>query len=795
MQLSATNAIAVFEDKNVGSNKTVFIAGLSLTGFDRINYTLAQPTITTASIAPAVLMVTAQNTNRVYGAPNPPFTAEYSGFAAGENLQNSGVTGSPHLSTEAGPSSLTGMYAIVANQGTLSALNYTFDFGTGTLTIFRATCTAAVSSAPNPSVYGQPVAFTASLAARVPSTDIPTGVVEFYRKKPGGYMGTATIATNGTATLVFAELDASAYPKVHVSCEGDSNFNDCESGDHRHTVLKADTVTTLSSSANPSIFGETVTFTAEVVPVPPGGGVPSGTVKFIDGTTVLGANTLDSFGRTTFSATGLTGGVHYLSAVYETSQNYLASTSPVLTQIVMRATAMLTLSSSANPSTYGETLTLTATATSPNGTPVGTVIFSDGTNLLGESELDTGGVARFMTNRLSVAGSPHALRASYTGNGNFEPCNSEAWLQAILPTTLHVTARGVNRIYNGDLEAEVLLEDDRLPGDAIELTYARATFANKHAGTGKLVTVEGITLGGPDSANYLLSTTTAETTADIYPRSLTVSVSAENKIYDGTTAAAVTLADDRLPGDNLVLGYMAAEFVSKDAGTNKRVVATGLEIPGPDAGNYQVPPTADGWADILPAVLSVVANDTNRVYGALNPEFTATFTGFVASEDLETSGVTGSPAFYTPATPQSPAGVYPIVPSRHTLTAVNYTFQFVDGTLTVFPGEVVKLQILVPGEQPAPGTPSGKTGHPVRQVTRMPFVVTINAVDEGWNVAACDDVICLRCTDTNAEFESDVQLQGGTRQIRVKLAKPGSAVVNVSDVTKPGIAPAAPKFQ
>ena len=67
--------------------------------------------------------------------------------------------------------------------------------------------------------------------------------------------------------------------------------------------IEADTTATLTSSANPSVSCQSVTFTATVAAVAPGGGTPTGTIDFFDGgTTLLGSVTL-SGGQATLEAT------------------------------------------------------------------------------------------------------------------------------------------------------------------------------------------------------------------------------------------------------------------------------------------------------------------------------------------------------------------------------------------------------------------------------------------------------------------------------------------------------------
>jgi hypothetical protein len=96
--------------------------------------------------------------------------------------------------------------------------------------------------------------------------------------------------------------------------------------------VRAATTTTLSSSRNPSIYGQAVTFTAvvtSVVGAPPDGG----TVTFKKGTTVLGTGTL-SGGSASFTTSALPAGTNYIKAVYSGGSNFGGSTSKAVRQVV-----------------------------------------------------------------------------------------------------------------------------------------------------------------------------------------------------------------------------------------------------------------------------------------------------------------------------------------------------------------------------------------------------------------------------------------------------------------------------
>src|SRR6185369_11551878 len=113
-----------------------------------------------------------------------------------------------------------------------------------------------------------------------------------------------------------------------------------------------------------------------------------------------------------------------------------------------------------------------------------------------------------------------------------------------------------------------------------------ATFADKNIGNGKSVTATSLSLSGTDAGNYQLASTSAATTADITARTLTVSATGVNKVYDGTTEATATLSDNRVAGDSLSASYTSASFANKNVGTGKTVSVNGISVSGADAANY-----------------------------------------------------------------------------------------------------------------------------------------------------------------------------------------------------------------
>jgi len=164
-------------------------------------------------------------------------------------------------------------------------------------------------------------------------------------------------------------------------------------------------------------------------------------------------------------------------------------------------------------------------------------------------------------------------------------------------------------------------------------------------------------------------------------------LSANNKVYDGTTVATISSNSVVLAGvvngDTVGLstnGYLA-NFVSAGVGSGIGVAVSGLSLTGSSASNYTLIQPLARTANITPATLTVSADNRSKPYGLSNPPLTFSYNGFVNGEG---AGVlTGAPSLSTSAVTSSPPGQYEITVSAGTLSAANYVFAFVNGTLTV----------------------------------------------------------------------------------------------------------------
>jgi hypothetical protein len=153
--------------------------------------------------------------------------------------------------------------------------------------------------------------------------------------KDGGVtLGTGTLNSWGLATYSTRSLSIGKHSITAVYA-GDANFNGSTSSVLSQRINKASTIKVISS-ANPSVSGHSVTFTATVSASEPGSGTPTGTVTFKDDGKVLGTAKLDASGKASYSTKALSVGAHSITAVYSGDNNYSGSTSSVLTQNVKR---------------------------------------------------------------------------------------------------------------------------------------------------------------------------------------------------------------------------------------------------------------------------------------------------------------------------------------------------------------------------------------------------------------------------------------------------------------------------
>jgi hypothetical protein len=270
------------------------------------------------------------------------------------------------------------------------------------------TTTTITGQSANPSTYGQAVTFTATVNSSGPGGG---GTVMFMAGT--AKLGSAPLVKGvASFTTKSTQLAAGTYA-ITASYSGDANHVGSASAAVSQTVNQANTTTVLMSSPNPSTYGQPVTFTATVN----GGATPTGVVTFMAGTTKLGSKRLaGGVASFTTGAMQLVPGSYQVTAVYGGNANETGSTSAVVTQVVNKAGSGTVLTSSMNPSSVNQPVTLTATVSGSAGTPTGKVQFKDGTKILGTVAL-TNGTATL--NTIFTTTGQHNLSGTYLGSGKY----------------------------------------------------------------------------------------------------------------------------------------------------------------------------------------------------------------------------------------------------------------------------------------------------------------------------------------------------------------------------------------
>ena len=343
--------------------------------------------------------------------------------------------------------------------------------------------------------------------------------------------------------------------------------------------------------------------------------------------------------------------------------------------------------------TYGAAASVTVTVNSDSGALPGTVTLAiDGGASLSQV-LGSDGTATFTISGLAAG--DHSLHADYIPpqSSNYLANSGDGTLH-VDPRALTITATGASKVYDGTTTTTASLSDNRVAGDDIIVSYASAGFADANAGVGKTITVSGITVSGPDAADYSFDPT-IYTTGAITPRTLTVAISGTpTKTYDGSATA--TLNSGNFSLSNLVGGE--GFTVTQSAGTyNSAHVAAANTVsislsnsdftPGGStlASNYGLPSSANGSGAIQAYAFAYQIGNDSQQFG--NPANLA--------HDLGTSVATGiqveklAIAYSSPGdTATAPAGTYPITGTLSNATGMlgDYKPTLLPGTLTVTGG-------------------------------------------------------------------------------------------------------------
>jgi len=191
-----------------------------------------------------------------------------------------------------------------------------------TATVSKAAAIATLTASANPVAAGQAVTLGASV-----SPAGATGTVQFL--DGASSLGVVTL-NQGAASLATSALAAGSH-SLTVVYSGDATHVAATSAGLTLSVVKTATAAALATSLSPSIYGQSVTFTAQVSPA-----AATGSIQFKDGSSLLGTVTM-SGGAAALAVSSLPVGTHSITATYSGDANFTGSASSALAQGVTPA--------------------------------------------------------------------------------------------------------------------------------------------------------------------------------------------------------------------------------------------------------------------------------------------------------------------------------------------------------------------------------------------------------------------------------------------------------------------------
>ncbi|MEI6674340.1 MAG: DUF6288 domain-containing protein [Verrucomicrobiota bacterium] len=377
------------------------------------------------------------------------------------------------------------------SNGTYGASNQgTYFTGAGTVTVAPATSSAlALTSGASPSSLGDSLTFTATVAGST-----PTGNVAFYAGAT--LLGTSALNAAFQASVTTSSLTAGSN---NISAQYAGNLNN---GASTSAVLTIQVIgpavppTNLAATAGNNTVG--LTWSA----------ADTASGYYVKRASVSGG---------AYTPLGTAGGTSYTdaTAVNGITYYYVVSSSNIAGEGVNSGQASATpapplpstttlASSLGTTGAYGATVTFTATVAVTGGPATGTVIFKDGSTVLGTATLGSG-QASCVTNTLAAG--THSITATYGGSLAFEASTSGAWGYTVSKKSVTITGvTAASKTYDGSTAATLTggTVNGVINGDAVTVAAGTGSFASAAAGTWP-VTAIGYAPGGAGAGNYVLS--------------------------------------------------------------------------------------------------------------------------------------------------------------------------------------------------------------------------------------------------------------------------------------------------
>ncbi len=819
-----TGMVTFFEGNNVlaqvpldSNGHAAFSTAALLAGAHTLSAAYYSDTENDTSSGTVPQTVTDGSSTQIGVSPNPAsfgqtvtFTATISSATQGAGVPTGSVSfteGATNFGTASvdsgGQASVTNSALSIGNHAITATFTGTGGWGnssaaSATLPINEGTSTGLITSL-SPSTFGQSVTFTATVTPTDSGAGVPTGSVAF--KDGAATLGTVALDGTGKAIYSTSNLTVGTH-SIGATYVGSAGWQ-TSSATALSQGVQDGTLTVATSSLNPSVSGQSVTFTATVTAMDSGAGIPAGSVTFKDGATTLATVTADGTGKAAYTTSSLGAGSHLISVNFAGSGGWLNSTGS-LTQSVQYGTTT-GLASSLNPSAFGQTVTFTATVAATDGsagTPTGFVTFKDGATVLATLAVDGAGKAAYSTSSLTAG--LHSIGASFAGTGNWLSSSATNLSQSVKEGTTSAIASSLNPSTFGGLvtfTATITPVDSGagVPTGTFTFTDGATQLGTAPVdGTGKAVLVTSNLGGGTHSMggsftgsnNWLNSSatplsqvvqegTTSALTSSANPATLGLSVT-----FTATVSAVDSVAG--VPSGSVVFSDGATILATVAVGANGKATFTTSALA---MGSHTISAAftgAGGWLNSSATNLTQLIQDstTTQLTSSRNPSVTGQSVTFTATVVPVAPGSVpvGSVKFTDGATVLATVAVDGTGVATYTTSTLSVASHSIGAAFTGTTGwlsSTGSLTQTVTADTTAPTVPTGvvaTSGPNLKQIT----VTWTASTDpdspvsgyEVWRATSLNGTYSLAATVTTTSFTDNLSKRGLVRYYYVKSKDP-----------------------
>lgn len=607
----SASATGTFADKNVGTAKCVTISGITLSGTDASNYTVAgsgNQTTTTAAITPKSVTISGITaSDKTY---NGDTTAVVSGTGTIE-----GVRTGDTVSISAGTAAFSDANAGTGKTVTFSGFSLTGEDATNyelasqpasvTATINKKSITPTVMVVGGPFTYTgekqEPAVLVKDGETVLTSTDYYAGYPDGYNLNAGADKGKVVVkeTTNGNYTFSDAEVTYNIAQAPLTVRANDFTFK-------RGNTFNENDLTATIEGLKGNDGNGVVNYTLSI---------EAGDDQMVgDHTITVNVSTVSD----NYNVTSVNGTLHVVD-------KYVSSLAVTQTGITYLGTTL------ADP-------TYTAPTLGAGETYQSTEVEYSGT-------LARGGNYSLTTDKPTEAGE-YTVSVKYVTNTTIYSGSANFTIAKRNISDAIITLGDANT-YNGAEQIQSVTSVKI--GDATIASSDYTVSGNSEVGAGS----HTLTVTAKDASNY---TGSATATYSIGKKQVTIAsgITASNKEYDGTTTATLDCSGASITGleggDTLTVTATGA-FADANVGTGKTVTITSHAISGDKAVNYELATTGNQettTADITKKSVSpTVAVTGTYTYNktAQTPTYTVTLNGAnMAASDYEATATNNTNA-------------------------------------------------------------------------------------------------------------------------------------------------------